>query len=63
MPGWWMNAWVWRTRVLVLTALLLAVVWAQPYDVVREALPYVGFVSALIIFWRRRQRRRAVGGV
>jgi hypothetical protein len=61
MPGWWKNIWVWRARVLILTGILLAVVAWQPYDVVGEALPYVGFLSALIIFWRMRQRRRVTG--
>ncbi len=58
MPGGWTNIWVWRVRVLILTGILLAVIAVQPYDAVREALPYAGFLCALIIFWRMRQRRR-----
>ncbi|HEX3329547.1 MAG TPA: hypothetical protein VHS27_06475 [Gaiellales bacterium] len=45
-------------RLLILVGILLAVIAVQPYEVVREALPYVGFVCALIIFWGMRERRR-----
>jgi hypothetical protein len=63
MPAWWRNPWVWRARVLLLTALLLVVIAWQPYGLIRTALPYVGLLCAIYIFWgRRRQRQRAQSG-
>lgn len=46
-----------------MAALMLGVIAWQPYGFVRSAVPYVGFVCAIYIFWGlRRQRRGAQSG-
>jgi hypothetical protein len=48
-----------RMRLVVLSGILIAAMFIQPYAMVRTVVLYVGGIGGYYLLWKRFQRRRA----
>jgi hypothetical protein len=50
-----------KMRLVLVTAILVAAMYIQPYGIVRSVIGYVGTACGSYLLWRHFRRRRAAG--